>query len=218
MKVYDYNPRTFEYVCELEASINPVATKQEGKEVYFLPAHATFKQPPTVSEHKVVIFDVENDKWLVKDDYRNCYICDTLMNVLIVTEIGALPEGYIIITEGQAKQIIQDKLWYIVQDGELIKNPNYEQDKKRERKERIAKLAMTKYDFFKYVCQPYNIDYQTLLAVVNSNDEIAVAWNLCGHVFRGDATLTSNISKFIPEITEDILDDIYENHGKAINE
>jgi hypothetical protein len=216
MLVYSYDKDTLEYTNESEASLDIKATEREGKDVWLVPAYATLKKPPTVGEHKSVIF--EDDTWKIKDDYRGCYICNEALNVLFVQQIGALPEGFIVITQQQAEKIAQDQFYYIVQDGELVVNPNYEKDKEKARKERIAKLGMTKYDFFKYVCQPYDIDYQTLITVVNSNDEIAAAWNLCGHVFRGDTTLTDNITKYIPTMTEDALDAIYEEHGKEINE
>lgn len=215
MLIYHYSQDTHEYLISSEAAIDAMATKREGHEVYLVPAYATLKKPPKTTKYKVAVFE---DKWVIKDDYRGAYICDELLNVAVMREIGSLPEGFILITEGEAKQIENDPFWYIVQDGELIKNPNYEEDKEKARKERIGKLAMTKYDFFKFVCQPYGIDYQTLRMVVNSNDEIAAAWNLCGHVFRGDETLTENITKYIPTMTEDALDAIYEEHGKEINE
>lgn len=216
MLVYSYDKNTLEYINEAEASLDIKATEREGKDVWLVPAYATLKKPPKTTKNKAAVF--ENDTWIVKDDFRGKYACDELLNIIYVQKIGSLPEGFIIITQKQAEKIEQDQFYYIVQDGELIVNPNYEEDKEKARKERIAKLGMTKYDFFKYVCQPYDIDYQTLISVVNSSDEIAAAWNLCGHVFRGDTTLTDNITKYIPTITEEALDDIYEEHGKEINE
>lgn len=216
MLIYSYDKNTLEYINEAEASLDIKATEREGKDVWLVPAYATLKKPPKTTKNKAAVF--ENDTWIVKDDFRGKYACDELLNIIYVQKIGSLPEGFIIITQKQAEKIEQDQFYYIVQDGELIVNPNYEEDKEKARKERIAKLGMTKYDFFKYVCQPYDIDYQTLISVVNSSDEIAAAWNLCGHVFRGDTTLTDNITKYIPTITEEALDDIYEEHGKEINE
>lgn len=82
-----------------------------------------------------------------------------------------------------------------------------------EKKERIAKMSMTKYDFFKYVCQPYGITYKQLVAAANSTDEMAAAWNLCSAVYRGDEVLCANITKFIPALTEHKLDEIFEQYG-----
>lgn len=216
MEIYHYSIKTHECIGSSEATLDPEATKHEGKEVWLVPANATLLKPPKEKPFKVSIF--ENSTWVVKDDYRGRYICNETLDVHIVQEIGALPDGYILITDAQAEQIIADPLFFIVQDGELVENPNYEQAKEAERKQRIAMLAMTKYDFFKYVCLPNGIDYQTLMAAVNSSDEIAAAWNLCGHIFRGNETLCKYIKKFLPNITDEILDTIYEEHGKVIND
>ena len=216
MEIYHYSIKTHECIGSSEATLDPEATKHEGKEVWLVPANATLLKPPKEKPFKVSIF--ENGTWVVKDDYRGRYVCNETLDVHLVQEIGALPEGYILITDAQAEKIIADPLFFIVQDGELIENPNYEKAKEAERKQRIAMLAMTKYDFFKYVCLPNGIDYQTLMSVINSSNEIAAAWNLCGHVFRGDTTLTTNISNFIPSMTEEVLDAIFEQYGKIITD
>lgn len=213
---YSYDEHTFEYIDKGEADIDPVATKREGKPVYLAPAYATLKKPPSLTKYKVAVF--QNDTWVIKDDYRGAYICDELLNLLVVQEIGSLPEGYILITEEEAHIIEKDPLWYIVEDGELVKNPNYEEQKEQQRKEHLAMFAMTKYDFYKCICTPNGISYAQLMAMVNSNEEIAAAWNLCGHVYRGDATLCTYIQQFLPEMTEEVLDNIFEQHGKIINE
>lgn len=216
MEIYHYSINTHECIGSSEATLDPEATKHEGKEVWSVPANATLLKPPKAKPFKVAVF--ENGTWVVKDDYRGRYVCNETLDVHLIQEIGALPDGYILITDAQAEQIIADPLFFIVQDGELIENPNYEQAKEAERKQRIAMLAMTKYDFFKYVCLPNGINYQTLMSVVNSNDEIAAAWNLCGHVYRGDTTLTANISNFIPTMTEEVLDAVFEQYGKIVTD
>lgn len=213
---YKYDKTTHEYLGKDYARLNPVETKIQGKEVYLLPPYYTMIEPPELAEHKIAVF--ENDGWVVKDDYRGCFICDELLNIQIVQEIGELPEGFIFITEAQAEQIKADYLWYVVKDGKLIKNPDYEKQKEQERKDYIARLGMTKYDFYKFICVPNGITYTMLMQMVLSNEEIAAAWNLCGHVFRGDETLCKYIKTFLPNITDEELDTIYEEHGKVINE
>ena len=76
-------------------------------------------------------------------------------------------------------------------------------------RERISKLSMTKYDFYKLVCKPNDIEYQDLITMVNSNDEVAAAWNLCERIYRGDETLCKYVKQFIPSITDDELDRIF---------
>lgn len=214
MYIYNYHPETGEYINSESASLDPVATEREGQEVYYAPAYATFKKPPSTPKYKVAIFDEESDIWLTRDDYRGSYACNSNLDIIYIEQIGPLPDGYIAITEGEARKIAEDPLYYIVEDGELIINPNYEEEKEAQERERISRLAITKYDFFKYICQPNNISYQELLQLVNSNDTIAAAWNLCERVYRGDELLNAYISEFYPDITSEQLDEIFERYGK----
>jgi hypothetical protein len=89
-----------------------------------------------------------------------------------------------------------------------------EEQKEIEEKERIAKLSMTKYDFFKYVCSPYEITYAKLTEFVTSSDEVAAAWNLCARVYRGDETLCKSIKQVIPVMTDNKLDEIFKTYGE----
>ena len=89
-----------------------------------------------------------------------------------------------------------------------------EEQKEIEEKERIAKLSMTKYDFFKYVCSPYRITYAKLTEFVTSSDEVAAAWNLCARVYRGDEILCKSIKKVIPVMTDNKLDEIFKTYGE----
>ena len=89
-----------------------------------------------------------------------------------------------------------------------------EEQKEIEEKERIAKLSMTKYDFFKYVCSPYGVTYARLNKFVSSSDEVAAAWNLCAKVYRGDETLCAYIKVFIPVMTDTKLDEIFKTYGE----
>lgn len=104
---------------------------------------------------------------------------------------------------------------YYIEAGEL-KSKSTEELQEEERLkelERLAKLSMTKYDFFKYVCQPAGISYQQLMSIVNSNDEMAAAWNLCSAIYRGDETLCNNIQKYLPAMTDDALNEIFKQYG-----
>lgn len=80
--------------------------------------------------------------------------------------------------------------------------------------ERIGKLKMTKYDFYKYVLQPNRITYTQLEQALATNTEAKTAWNLCNHVFRGDTTLNTYIKTVIPTITDEILTEIFIEKGE----
>jgi hypothetical protein len=107
-----------------------------------------------------------------------------------------------------------DKFYAENNELKRLTDTEYAQKQNQAEKERVSKLSMTKYDFYKYVCQPYGITYDKLMELVNSADEIKVAWELCGAVYRGDETLTTAINKFLPNLTDDKLDKIFKQYGE----
>lgn len=132
---YSYNPDTFEYTETHEAYLDPEETKVQGKNIYSLPAWATFEKPPKAKKNEVAIFDSNNTEWIIEPDYRGMYQVNEEMQPEPINSIGELPEGYIAITESQAAKIEEDPLFYIIQDGELIVNPDYAADKLQQAKQ-----------------------------------------------------------------------------------
>lgn len=129
-----------------------------------------------------------------------------------------VPEPFIILTEEKLNEIAnqKDKVAFVV-NGKISYQSKADIDaaeKAKKEAERIAKLHMTKYDFFTYICKPYGITYDALMAVVESNDDIKAAWNLCNHVYRGNADLNAYILKVIPTLTEEKLNEIFEEHNE----
>lgn len=140
MIIYNYNEFTKEYTGQSIASLDPAETKTQGKDIYLIPAYATTTKPPKTKANEVIIYD---NGWQIKADYRGQYIVNEDMKPQTVEEIGDLPNGYIAITEAQAAKIIEDYLYYVISGGKLIKNPNYEQQKKeRENAQKIAELKL----------------------------------------------------------------------------
>lgn len=140
MKIYNYSSTTFEFLNESDAYLNPVATKREHKEVYMLPAYATFDEPPQTSEHQIQVW--LTDKWVIKDDYRGMYKVNETMNPELITSIGTLDEGYAAITPEQADVICNDPLYYIYDNGAIIENPNYDIEKFEIAKEQKLQEAL----------------------------------------------------------------------------
>lgn len=103
---------------------------------------------------------------------------------------------------------------YIYADGEIVENPDYESQQEKQEQERIGKLYMTRYDFYKYIVAPSGISYDQLEEIVNSNSDMKAAWNLCRNVYRGDTTLCENIKNYIPTMTDELLTAIFEQFGK----
>lgn len=178
MLIYNYDEITKEYTGYCEADLDPAESKAQGKDVYLIPANATDVKPPKAHTNEVVIYD---NGWKIEADFRGKYIVNEDMKPEIVKEIGELPEGYIVITETQAKKIEQDSLYYIISDGHLIKNPNYDEEKAQQREEEFySKFLATSKGNYRLTPKGYANAQQsidTVNGIVNAlgslNEEIA---------------------------------------------
>lgn len=102
---------------------------------------------------------------------------------------------------------------YKISNSMIVYNENWENEELVAEQKRIAMLHITKYDFFKYICKPNNISYEQLTQLINSNEDLAAAWNLCSYVYRGDQTLNNYIFTNIENLTEETLTQIFEEHA-----
>lgn len=209
MLIFLWNAETKEYLRTQKAQINPKRPNE-----YLMPANSTTEQIPDISINQVIVWNGEH--WTVKNDYRGQYMVDHEMIPEIIRNFGELPDGYVLISENQLKTLEERGAnYFIIVDGKLVKNPDYIKEQEEKEQKRISHLNMTKYDFFKYVCKPNNITYQELMQFVNSNDDIAAAWNLCERVYRGDELLANAVKQVIPTITDETLTTIFEKYGSA---
>ena len=163
MKIYNYDKTTKEYLFESEASLDPQATKNQGKEVYLIPDCATVKKPPTIKDNEICIF---SNGWQIKSDFRGQYIVNSDMMPEIVEEIGNIKEGYIVITDEQAHKIQEDDLFYIISNNTLIENPNYEHDKQERERQRKDQLTLTPADVERALYRAKGMDFDDLKALI----------------------------------------------------
>ena len=63
MKIYSYT-NTGEYIYSQDASLDPLELELNGKEIYLLPAFATFEVPPEPQEGKLILW---TGKWELID-------------------------------------------------------------------------------------------------------------------------------------------------------
>lgn len=133
MKQVHYYDNDNLYTVSEQAYLNVDESRKQGKDVYYCPEMATLEELPEVKEHQVQQFD--GKVWRIIADYRHEYQVDENLKISEITYLGDIKDGYILITKEQSDKIQEDKLYYIVKDGELIKNPNYDSDKANERKE-----------------------------------------------------------------------------------
>lgn len=120
-----------------------------------------------------------------------------------------VPEPFLLISEAEHDTIKSDvDFIYFVKNGKFEK----QNKKELEEAERIAKLHITKLDFFEYVLKPFGFTYAQLQEILHANDDLNAAWQLCNHVYRGNEALNNCIFTHIPELTEEQLTQIFEEH------
>lgn len=133
MKIYNYNPITFEYTGSQNADLDPQETKEQGKNVYLLPANATFIKPPESEPMKVRVF--KEGSWSYEKDFRKgFYKVDSSLVVTEITELGDIPDGYILVTETIGDDIKVNPEKYIIDDG-VIREKTEEEKQAEEEKE-----------------------------------------------------------------------------------
>lgn len=100
----------------------------------------------------------------------------------------------------------------IKETEEYIQKQN--QEKQKAEAVRIGNLHMTKLDFYLYVCKPFNISYSQLKAAISQNEDLSASWELCNHVYRGNEVLNNYIQSVFPDMTNDLLTQIFEEYGQ----
>lgn len=167
MKIYHYDGDTFEYLCASDAELDPAELAINHKKVYLIPANATKMKPPKTGNYEVALWDETN--WKTEPDYRNTYIINEFLEIKFIQEIGAIPEGYFPITAEEAEQVKADPLYYIVDNGKLVKNPNYDAQKLEQAKEAKLQEILTKAKTFIEVDAVYRYDESNTIEATDGN-------------------------------------------------
>lgn len=211
MKIYNYSHFTHEYLFESDASIDKEASKAEGRDVYYLPADATFTKPPKTLKFEVAVYE---NGWQKKADYRDCWMVDDEMQPKQQDKIGDLPNDFVYITDAQAAKIQEDDLFYVIEDGQLIENPNYEEQKKAREDARINNLTMTALDFLNVLKQCGFTDEQ-VEDYLNSHLSIKHQLQFCQNVYCGVAKSLMPIEYEGITITAEMVEIAFKNkHGE----
>lgn len=125
MNVYKYDEKTKEYIGIEEALLDPLETKLQQKNIYLLPANATFTAPTEAQEGYVNIWkgscweQLEDNRgmkyWLPEDKYGTA--------AREMKELGALPDGAVLTPpEKTLDELKQDALNYQYQVYEKQKH------------------------------------------------------------------------------------------------
>lgn len=119
-KVYTYDEKTKVYNGVQDARLDPLESQLQGKEIWLLPANATFKKPTLKEKDGFVIgFDTKADKWVHLPNYKGRKYYDE-NGINEVREVGNLLEGQTLISEEDAKLIEEGKLVFDDKTKKLI--------------------------------------------------------------------------------------------------
>lgn len=105
---------------------------------------------------------------------------------------------------------------YIMEQGQIIFNENWEKEAEEKELERISKLTCTK-RIFALILEEIGIDYLTQLKpLIESNSKAQLEWDLCSVLERGNQLLDVMAAEL--NITSEILDGIFKLANKEISE
>ena len=124
MQVYKYDEKTKEYIGTEQALIDPLETEKQGKEIYLLPANATFEKP-NLQEGFASVW---NDKWEnIEDNRGKEYWLDTDSfgtPAHTMKDLGAFPANAVFTAPTKTlEQLKQDKILALktIRDTEEVK-------------------------------------------------------------------------------------------------
>lgn len=145
--VYKYDEKTKEYLGTAEAMLDPLESQLQQKEIYLLPADATFLAPKLQEGH-VSVFDVEEGVWENLEDNRDkeYWLQDDTYGTPAhrMETLGALPADAVFTppqkTLEQVKQekIIELKAMRDMREVEPIAYQGYSFDYDSKARERIS--------------------------------------------------------------------------------
>ena len=90
--IYNFNQENKEYIGAEEAFLDPLESEKQGKEIYLLPANATFIKPPETKEGFAIVWNGE--MWEYIEDNRGITVWKSYNESMVIKELGAIPEGW----------------------------------------------------------------------------------------------------------------------------
>lgn len=191
MEIYIFDEVTKEYLSKREAQANP---KRPGE--YLTPPSSTTIEPLERKKGFAIVFDGE--AWEYVPDYRGSEVLNAETgDITFIKYLGDIKQGEILLTEETKLGYLSGK--YILKDGELVLNPDYE-------KEQIEKLTVTK-RVFALALQQAGITYAQLKELIATNDQAQLEWDLCVELQRSNPLLDVMGAQL--GITPEQLDEIF---------
>lgn len=193
--VYIYSELTNEYIGKKQAEIDPEESKVQGHFVPLVPKFATLLEVPEYGENEIPVF--ENEQWVVKPNYRqNFYKVDENLNVYPIETIGE-QEGFIVVAKETGEDIKENKDYYKIVDGEIIKKSDeeYEAEQEIKERERINNLTCTK-RVFALGLQQMGMSYSQLKELISTNEQAQLEWDLCIELERSNPLIDTMAQQF----------------------
>ena len=129
MQVYKYDEQTKEYIGEESAMLDPLETEKQGKEIYLLPANATFEKP-SLQDGFASVWNGE--QWEnIEDNRGKEYWLDTDSfgtPAHTMKDLGAFPANAVFTAPVKTlEQLKQDKILALktIRDTEEVKPIEY---------------------------------------------------------------------------------------------
>ena len=200
--VYEYDKVAGEYLNKKVAEADPEETKKAGRFVPLVPGYATLIKPPEVDNRHVAVFI--NGAWRDKLDYRNFF---TVNEDLTVNKIATIdkPNG-VIVDSVMAGKISSNRDDYKIVDNEVVEKT--QEDKEKERKEKLALLSLTKREVFLAVYKAKQITPQMIREQI-TDPEALIEFDYATQYFRGNP-LINEIGEKLGYSSDD-LDYLFEN-------
>lgn len=161
---YDIDNENWLYLSSEPAYLNVKETEKQGKDVYYCPYNATLVDLPELNENESAVFN--GTDWDIVKDYRGQFQVNENMEVSEIRQLGDLSEGYILITDEQAQKIEEDVDFYIIDNGELIENPNYEEIKAQKHRQELDGLTLTPADVERALYKAKGMDFEDLKTLI----------------------------------------------------
>lgn len=163
MKIYNYDPITFIYTSSQNADLDPEETKQQGKDIYLIPANATTIKPPTAQTDKARVW--KENQWEFVSDYRaNYYKVNFDLDVLEINKIGEIEEGYILVTKELGDLIKENPNNYVIDNDDIREKT--EEEKQAEERTRLDALTLTPADVERALYKEKQMDFEDLKALI----------------------------------------------------
>ena len=95
MIIYNYDKFTTEFISEREATLDPMATKRKGENVYTIPLYATDIVPLEPKEGFAICFN--GATWEYREDHRGLTVYDKqTLEPIKIKDIGKIPNNVLL--------------------------------------------------------------------------------------------------------------------------